>query len=602
MSTKLPLDQLPAVILQCDDYKDKKITFTHSPDIDLSAEELTITSDLCLTFVSREFSCKRIFINGCKVEIHDLIMTGSITVENGVLNIYDSTIKNPDKSIDYIIVAQKDASITATNCTFSGANHFGISCDDHSLLMFDHCTIKDIALYGIVLTGASKMRCENTTFTDIESDSIFVADQCGANIINCEFNGTQKRAITVKNGEYLVFDNSVVKNCSVSAFYISYCDQFLMNGCKIIDCSHTAVYLEKVIGVIKRTHISNCNGNGVNASHSTKIMISRCTINNTTFPPIAICESSFGNIKKCNISDSDMCGIIIRSNSQAAIEDTTIQNVKLFGISISDSREVTVKRSLIVKCDHSSLAVYNNSKIKVKATNLVGPSLYGINTFTGGFVNAIDTAILGMSNSAIWLHHSGAGLFEKMIFSATPITNSENIHEIVSQFDFEKRNEDVDPSKLILNETKRFLVCKDSFAIGIGHYNLESNIDAPEPPSGIDSIKGKCKICGEESSWYYTRCGHTVYCKKCWDALETKPEICELCLMPVNDIVTPINCSHEDEEGFCSICFENKVDTIILPCGHTTCYKCACHWFSSSIECPFCREKSARPQKYVSYE
>ncbi|OHT13654.1 hypothetical protein TRFO_16222 [Tritrichomonas foetus] len=601
--SSFPLDQLPNVISQCNEYKDQSITFTHSPDIDLSTEELTINNDLTLTFASREFSCKRIFICNCKVEIHNLSMTGSITVDNGTLTLYDSTIKNPNNSIDYILVAQKDSTVTATNCTFSGTKHFGISGDDHSFLFLDHCALSDIELYGIVLTCYSKLRCTHTTFINLESDSIYVADSCGANILHCEFSGSQKRAITVKNGEYLVFDNSIVKNCTLSAFYISCCSQFLMTECKIIDCSHTAIYLERVLGVIKKTIISRCNGNGVNASHSSKILITKCNLSHTTFPPIAICESSFGSIKKCEISDSDMSGVIVRSNSQAAIEDTTIQNIKLFGISISDSREVTVKRSLIIKCDNSAIAVYNNSKIKVKSTNLVGPCLYGINTFTGGFVNAIDTAILGMSKSAIWLHHSGAGLFEKLILSAALIAAGANIPEIVSNFDFEKRDDQIERDRLILNESKRFLMCKDSFALGIGHFELEKNIESEDPPIGVNAIKGKCQKCGDDaSSCIYTRCGHTVYCRKCWDALETKPEFCELCLMPVSGVVAPINCSHEDEEGICSICFTEQSDSVILPCGHTICWTCACQWFGTSMDCPFCREKNARPQRFVSYE
>ncbi|KAK8892128.1 hypothetical protein M9Y10_029351 [Tritrichomonas musculus] len=611
--TVFSLDQLPSIISQCTEYKDQLITFTDHPDIDLSAEELKITSDLSITFPPHEFACKRIFISNCKVVFRNLVMSGSIRVENGALQLFDSTIQNPDESIDYILSVQSNSTVEATGCTFSGTAHFGVSGDEHSNLSFDHCTFKKIALYGIALTCFSILKCSDSTFQDLEADAIFVADHCGASIIRCEFTGSQKRALTVKNADYLNFDHSIVKNCTLSAFYVSNCDQFLMNLCTITDCSHTAIYLEHVTGVVKKTIISNCNGNGVNASHSSKVLILKCNFSKTSFPSIAICESSFGSIQKCEMVDSEMSGLIVRSNSNACIEKTTIQNAKLFGISVSDSKEVIVKNSFILKCKQSAIAVYNNSRIKVESTNLVGPCTYGINCFTGGFVTALDTTILGMSESAIWLHHSGSGIFEKIILSPRPIADGSDIVQLINEFNLEPQNDNengeqsskqkIDQTKLIKNESKRLFLLKSSFVVGLGYYEAQANIDSEEAPSGVNYVKPKCILCGSDASnCIYTRCGHSVYCRECYDQLEKKPEVCDLCLMPVGGVVSLINCSYEGDDGVCSICFTNQVDTVVLPCGHTMCYECAIHWFQSSIECPFCREKNSRPQLFVSYE
>ena len=613
--TVFSFDQLPNVISKCTEYRDQSITFTDQPSIDLSTEELKITSDLSITFPPHEFSCKRIFISNCKVVLRNLVMSGSIRVENdATLQLYDSTIQNPDDSIDYILSAQSNCTIIATNCIFTGTTHFGVSGDEHSNLSFSHCIFKNIALYGIAITCSSTLKCTDSTFRDLESDSIFIADHCGANIVRCEFIGTLKRAVTVKNADYLIFDHSIVKNCTLSAFYISNCNQFMMNLCTITDCSHTAIYLEHVTGVVKKTMISNCNGNGVNASHTSKVLILKCNFNKTVFPSIAICESSLGSIQKCEIVDSEMSGLIVRSNSSASIEKTTIQNAKLFGISVSDSKEVIVDRSFILKCEQSAIAVYNNSKIKVNSTNLVGPCKYGINCFTGGFAISVDTTILGMSESAIWLHHSGSGIFDKLIISPSPITDSSDIAQLVNEFNLDEQNDDqgtdnhkvlnhIDQAKIVKNESKRFFLIKSSYVVGLGCYEDQANQDANEAPFGLNAVKPKCAICGSDSSnCIYSRCGHSVYCSSCWAQMEKKPEVCELCLMPISGVASPINCSYEDDDGICSICFTNEIDTIILPCGHTMCYECALHWYQNSIECPFCREKNTRPQLFVSYE
>lgn len=611
--TVFSFDQLPDIISKCTEYKDQLITFTDQLNIDLSAEELKITSDLSITFPHHKFSCKRISISNCKVVFHNLDMSGSIRVENdATLQLYDSTIQNPDDSIDYILSAQTGSSVDATNCTFAGTTHFGVSADEHSSLSFYHCIFKNIALYGIAVTCSSTLKCVDSTFRDMESDSIFVSDRCSANIMGCEFVGSQKRAVTVKNGEYLIFDRSVVKNCSLSAFYISYCEKFIMNLCTINDCSHTAIYLEHVTGFIQKTMISNCNGNGVNASHSSKVLITNCNFSKTTFPSIAICESSSGVIQESEISDSEMSGLIVRSNSTASIKKTTIQNAKLFGISVSDSKDVTVDETFILKCEQSAITVYNNSRININSTHLVGPCKYGINCFTGGFVSSIDTTILGMSETAIWLHHAGSGIFDKLIISPTPITGNSDIAQIVNELELEQKSvtdktkgekNSIDKLRIVKNESKRFFVIKSSYVVGLGCYEDHANIDAKEAPFGLNSVKPKCSLCGSDSSnCVYSRCGHSMYCNKCWDEMETKPEKCELCLMPVNGVVAPINCSYENDDGICSICYTNKIDTVILPCGHTICYECAVHWFQSSIECPFCREKNTRPQLFVSYE
>lgn len=53
----------------------------------------------------------------------------------------------------------------------------------------------------------------------------------------------------------------------------------------------------------------------------------------------------------------------------------------------------------------------------------------------------------------------------------------------------------------------------------------------------------------------------------------------------------------EDEAGLCTICFTNRVDTIISPCNHMCmCSECVPLMKKNTICCPMCRGKI---QKFI---
>ena len=81
---------------------------------------------------------------------------------------------------------------------------------------------------------------------------------------------------------------------------------------------------------------------------------------------------------------------------------------------------------------------------------------------------------------------------------------------------------------------------------------------------------------------------------------EERPKTCDLCKMPIEKIVKPIDCTDE-ETNECAICLTNPIDTLLVPCGHTICFDCAKKWFDDNFDCPFCRDKSCRYRIYVTY-
>jgi hypothetical protein len=70
--------------------------------------------------------------------------------------------------------------------------------------------------------------------------------------------------------------------------------------------------------------------------------------------------------------------------------------------------------------------------------------------------------------------------------------------------------------------------------------------------------------------------------------------------MPIEKLTSPIDCSH-DEEKTCGICMCERVDAIVVPCGHLICSDCGRSWFEQHWECPYCRETYARARPFVSY-
>jgi hypothetical protein len=375
----------------------------------------------------------------------------------------------------------------------------------------------------------------------------------------------------------------------------------VINHCHFLDSPHSAVLLENTTAMIKHCVVANCHGNAINANRRTKLIASHCTLRNTTYPPLAICDGALGYIKKCTIRDSEMSGIIIRNQSRAAIRKCTIENIKHVGIVVSDSREVSIGSSFVFNCQEAALSCYNHSEVHVTASFFVGPSQIGINVFTGGFVYASDSTVAGMRNVALWIHHGGSGRFtSKLIHTAACETKSALVEQIkaIPLLDCDR---EIPDDRLFRIETTRPVVATGCFVVGRGIVDVVQAEETDEAEREVGAIAAQCKVCGGPANdCYFSVCGHCLYCRECWNALPSKPARCELCLMPIEKVVTPIDASHDDEKT-CGICLTAKANAIIVPCGHLICADCGHSWFDQHSECPYCREPCAKCRPFVSY-
>jgi hypothetical protein len=397
-------------------------------------------------------------------------------------------------------------------------------------------------------------------------------------------------------------DHCLFKKCSKGCLTASQSDRILIAHCRFVTTGFSCILLDGPIALIKHSTIKDCDGNAINANRGAKVMLSHCTMTGCAYPPLAICDDSLGMVQHCTITDSKMSGIIVRNGSRATIADCTLQRIKQVGIAASDSSEVDVSGTSVMGCQEATVASYNQSRLKLSSCFLLGTGRFGIDVFTGGTLSATDTAITGMTECCMWVHHGGSIHFVSGLLDIFSCDSREVLLERIRSASTGRMDLNIPDNKLFRVESKRPFAISRAFVVGKGSINITQNESAPLPLPGIAAVPATCTVChGSAVDCFYSLCGHTVYCKACWVAMPEKPVVCELCLMPIEKVCGPINCSHEDDEQICGICFTEQVDSMVLPCGHLICSQCGRKWFAEHTECPYCREKLARFRTFVSY-
>lgn len=597
----LGIDKLKEVTTNPQIYKGKDILFSghNPPQIE---DEITITTDMNLSFdFQNEIVCKKIRIKGCTVEIQGLNLRGSICVEMGILNLSLSSIHNPPPDTDYLLSMTTLGGVHASKCFFTDTEKYGISVDQNSALVMENCQIKNTKLCGICVTGNSLISLSSCLISDNGYDSIFSDNQCQITLKSTKVSECNNHAITGYSMKNLTIENCVFKNCKQGCYYVVNCEQAFLSNNQFSDVGHTALYFENTRAVIKKSSFVNCNGNGINASAGSTVIVSSTSFKSTTFPPIAICQSSVALIKKCNLSESKMSGIIVRSGSCATIRNCNIEAIEQFGVSVSDSNSVTIQSSLFVGCKYACIGCYNHSIVAVEKSYLIGPGRFGINVFVGGIILSNDTTFVGFSDTAIYSHHGGSARINTPLFDKVEITKREDVSEIINKIDISKRGEPLDEEKIYNLDSNREFSISSGFVVGFGPLTVAKNVGVPPAEVSHEIVCHKCLLCGKNKSTFFSPCGHNIFCKECFE--RSHPEFCPLCLMPIETTTHPIDQTPDGEnEGTCGICFTNKADCIIVPCGHTICIECAKTSFKNSSACPFCRESISKYIRMLAYE
>jgi hypothetical protein len=601
MEVLVPLEDISGVFSNPGKYNDVKIGFS-GPAPDLSSHELVLTSNLDLTFDPKSpIACKRLTIRNCRVSIAGLVLHGMVSVDGARVTVIDCVFQRPSEWADYLLSADHSSAVHISNTVFEDTTHSGLCGDSCSRLSLRDCVFRRIGALPTVLSGFSTLDAGGCSYEDNATDCVTLDGGCRAALRNCTFARCRGRAVDCGEHCHLSMSECRVSQCALGVLYGWYCGSVEVVRTVICDCDYSAIFLDHCAARIDRTKVFRCDGNGVNCSHSRTVIVSRCHFEDTTYPPICICEESKGLVKRCEVVNSAMSGVVIRTGSSAKIEHSVIANSRHFGVVISDASRLRADQVIILGSQAASVGCYNHARASIRSSYLIGPTPIGLDVFTGGRIEAQDVSAIGITAHVIWAHRGGSCDVDEVFVSTDPIDASCDFKDTVVRVGQTKfvAQKEVAREYLVRNESRRPLLVG---VIGCGSA-FRANTTIALAQSGQAASPPKCKECGEViRDCLFVPCAHGLYCRGCWNALEVKPSECELCMIKIEGVCVPMYCGSDDGENVCPICYAKESDSLIVPCGHAVCHECGAHWLTTNSNCPFCRAPNAHVRWRVSYE
>ena len=593
------------------------------PDESLeNPKTIKITRPIKLKFDSNKNygSFKLVIENTSSVEISDLKMNGSIEIKTSSAVLNNCFLSEPQKGVDYILTVENDASCEIHNCQFSQTQLYGICVDSSSSCMIYDSLIANCKQPLISITGNSKCICTNTIIQNGETELITAEGSSSLILQKCTLQSAKCSAIFALGSnivaEYCRFQDNGKGAISLRD---SFQNSFL--GCEILDSNDTAILLENSELLLDNVTVKRCNGNGITCQLYSCAYIKNSHFFEAEWPLIAFCSGSAGYVNNSVFESSSMSGIIIRGDSNVRVRGCFIKGCAESGVRVSDSRNITFQNTIISECKYCGMEICDSSICKIDNCIFAGGFEVGINIYTSGFANISNSTIFGPFKQAIWAQYGGYGNLSDILMynlqiplksdSIKPFAAQANLMKyldkslpIMEEFDYQSsnnsNNNDVD-DRFFKIETKWLLTATKCYIVNVGHYELIANHSNVRNRDEHKFIPAKCLKCGKPAiGIHFSPCGHSLFCIDCWNSIEQKPKHCQLCHLPIDVACHSVNCGSDDD--ICGICYSNKVDTIILPCGHQVCRSCSDKWFMDSPECPFCREPNVQLRSLSSYE
>lgn len=431
-------------------------------------------------------------------------------------------------------------------CSFKNSTYPAIAVCEKSFSLVQRCEITDSMMSGLIVRTHSQATIENCLITGSKTFGVCVSDSKGVILRNTLLCRSEEAGICIYNHSYVVVKDSYIIGPSKYGFNV-FCGG-------VCSASNTTV-----VGTTE----SCCWVHHAGSGSFLKTTVDFRTLNQH--------DDVLASIKEIESQE--------KSTSEKQLNEKGINNMNLNNESVPDAI-----KSLIVNDGNDN----NNERDLQMCCN--EPNNFNLN---------MQKEINNQNHDSQNLSMPTEDEIEKEIKSISISSENASKHSL---------------DKLIKIETSRPIVFQRNLGKKIP-FIITRNSDADLAKYGLHATHPKCKICGKDATdCYYCVCAHCVYCMDCWKALgDKKPKTCELCQMTIESVVKPIDCSASDFDAensnelterkrICAICYEYEVDSIVVPCGHTICHKCAGKWFESSSECPFCRENGSRSRRFVSYE
>lgn len=509
--------------------------------------------------------CDIIEIHSPSVSFSNLSFETNIIVDtSNDFTFQNCTIKSTKKVADSVISIVSSQNVQIDNCKITESiDCCGLSVNFESIANIKNTEISHQSDTLLVIGNGSFVTVSHCNLHHSECNGIHCSVECNIQVDHCTINDINYPPILV-NSSFCEISNNIIHSCSQNGINIAKSPHFTIENNTISKISNSAISVQSESqGIIKSNKVSEIGGNGAFIEFS-KVEFLENTFNQSTYPGIAVINESEATLKDNKISNVKMCGIAGRNAKTINIINNEIDSISECGISLSSTEKCLIEGNKITNCAISSVECYNKSNAVIQNNKISHMGKYAFLSYTSGSIKSENNEIDHIGDSMVKLSHKGSGEFINNKVSGCPNqcdNKTTSIYYFANNGQFEA----------VTNDKER----------------AEQDSIKFEMPNVNDEVILCLKCNKNQRNCYLMKCGHKVYCKECAQlALENK-ENCPLCRFPIIQVSEGYKMGEED---LCFLCFENKPDAIIMPCGHTgVCSICLNNWFKNNRVCPCCR-------------
>lgn len=477
------------------------------------------------------------------------------------------TIKSTKKTVDSVISIASSQNILINNSKISESNDCtGIIANFGSSVTIKNTEISHHPNSLLICSNGSTVRISNCYLHHSNGNGIYWIDEGNIQIDHCTITDTKCPPILL-NGPICKINNNIIQNCPQDGICVYNSPNFTIENNTITKVGSSGISIRsEAQGIIKSNNVSEAGGNGAYIEFSYVDLFDNI-FSNTRYPGVVIMNQSTATLKGNRIEKIKACGIAGRNAKSITIMNNEIDEISECGISLSSTEICHIENNQISNCAISSVESYNNSNTVIQNNTISNMGKYAFLSYTSGQIKAENNQIDQIGDSMVKLSHKGSGEF---IDNA--ITNCQN--------------------QLENNTTSSYYFAKNGQFEAVTNVveKAEQNSVKYEKTSDKDDLILCLKCNKNERDCYLMKCGHRVYCSECAKLALEKKETCPLCRFPIIQVSEGFKMNNDDD--LCILCFENKPDTIIMPCGHTgVCSSCLNNWLKENRVCPCCRTK-----------
>lgn len=507
-----------------------------------------------------------------------------------IIEVFSNSVSFSNMSFETTIIVDTSNDFTFQDCKIRSTKKFAdsvISIASSQNILINRCKITESTdCSGIIINYDSVVSIKNTEISHHPNSLLICGNGSTVTISNCNLHHSNGNGIYwINDGEVQIdhctitdtkyppillngpksnISNNIIQNCPQDGICVYNSAKFTIEDNTISKVGSSAISVRsEAKGIIKSNKITDTGGNGAYIEFS-NVQLFDNIFDHTAYPGVVIMNQSTATLKGNKITNIKACGIAGRNAKSITIIENEIDEISECGISLSSTENCRIESNKISNCAISSVESYNKSNSFILNNSISQIGKYAFLSYTSGQIKAENNQIDHIGESMVKLSHKGRGEFIN-----NQVTNCSNqfVNKTSSLYYFAKNGQ----FENVTNDIEK----------------AEENSIKFEKTSVNDDLT-LCMKCNERKrDCYLIKCGHRVFCRECALMSLQNNEKCPLCRFPIIQISEGFKMNNDD---LCILCFENKPDTIIMPCGHTgVCSKCLNNWLKENRVCPCCR-------------